>query len=203
MPLHIRDGMSIPKTLPSPVGRIRKMSVVNNSDYSITVKNSSSALFTLFHAAVDHNSKATADPSKGSELAPGGETCLAWNSPAGQISAETSRGHIYYSPSPAPGSTLPRVWGVELQGYTPGGDLPKTLYQYTAALNPEAEAKIEPGPSYWIEAGKDWRESYSFIVSAESRTGKVKITVANDPHDKLYKETGKPLYSVVVLVEDY
>ncbi|KAJ6532855.1 hypothetical protein DFH09DRAFT_1370127 [Mycena vulgaris] len=169
------------------------MSVVENSDYSMTVKNSSSASFTLFHAAdARGGAKTTSYPSR--ELAPGGETCLAWNSLAGQVSSETSVGHIYYSPSATPGSTSALVWGVQMNGYTPRGGRPKTLYQYANAVNPYG--KTEPGPPFWIESGKGWDESYCFVVPAQSKTGKVKITVANNPHEK-------PLYSVVVRVEDY
>ncbi|KAJ6603227.1 hypothetical protein DFH09DRAFT_1270179 [Mycena vulgaris] len=172
------------------------MSVVENSDYSITVKNSSSASFTLFHAAdIGGGAKTTSFPSK--ELAPGSETCLAWDSLAGQVSSETSVGHIYYSPS----STPARVWGVQLNGYTPSGGRPKTLYQYANAVNPYNKA--EPGPPFWLESGKGWGESYCFAIPAQSKSGKVKITVANDPHDEHYNETGKPLYSVIILVEDY
>ncbi|KAJ7085074.1 hypothetical protein C8R44DRAFT_894004 [Mycena epipterygia] len=170
------------------------MSVVDNSDYSITVKNSSSASFTLFHAAdVGGGAKTTSFPSK--ELAPGGETCLAWNSLAGKVSDETSVGHIYYSPSAA------RVWGVQLNGYTPSGGRPKTLYQYADAVNPYG--KTEPGPPFWLESGKGWDEPYRFAVPAQSKTGKIKITVERDPREDPHTESGKPLYSVVVFVEDY
>ncbi|KAF7352039.1 hypothetical protein MVEN_01166300 [Mycena venus] len=175
------------------------MSVVNTSDYSITVKNSSSASFTLFHAAeAGGDVKTTSRPSN--ELAPGGETCHAWDSRAGQVSSETCVGHLFYSPSAAPG-TPARVWGVQMNGYTPSGGRPKTFYQYADAVNPYN--KGEPGPPFWLESGKDWGESYCFVIPAQSHTGRVKITVANDPHDNLYNETGKPLYSVVVLLEDF
>ncbi|KAJ7080244.1 hypothetical protein C8R44DRAFT_895461 [Mycena epipterygia] len=168
------------------------MSVVDSSDYSITVENSSSASFTLFHAAdVGGGAKTTSFPSK--ELAPGGQTRLAWNSLAGKISSETSVGHIYYSISAT------RVWGVQLNGYTPSGGLPKTLYQYADAVNPYG--KTEPGPPFWLESGKGWDESYCFAVPAqESKTGKVKITVVKDFDEDLH---GKPLYGVLVIVEDY
>ncbi|KAJ6559833.1 hypothetical protein B0H19DRAFT_1069561 [Mycena capillaripes] len=165
------------------------MSVVNTSDYSITVKNSSSASFTLFHAAdAGGGAKTTSRPSN--ELAPGGETCLAWDSRAGQVSSETSVGHLYYSPAAAPGSPA-RVWGVSDERL------------YPQWWSPEDVVPGEPGPPFWLESDKDWSESYCFVIPAQSQTGKVKITVANDPHDNLYNETGKPLYSVVVLVEDF
>ncbi|KAJ7831116.1 hypothetical protein B0H14DRAFT_3143271 [Mycena olivaceomarginata] len=178
------------------------MSVVTTSDYSITVKNSSSAVFALFHAAdAGGGAKTTSRPSN--ELAPGGETCLAWDSRAGQVSSETSVGHLYYSPATAPGvdTTRARVWGVQMNGYTPSGGRPKTLYQYADAVNPYN--KGEPGPPFWIESGKAWDESYSFVIPAGSNTGRVKITVANDPHGDVYDQTGKPLYSVKVIVEDF
>ncbi|KAF8192895.1 hypothetical protein K438DRAFT_1970006 [Mycena galopus ATCC 62051] len=175
------------------------MSVVTTSDYSITVKNSSSASFTLFHAAdAGGGAKTTSRPSN--ELAPCGETCLAWDSRAGQVSSETSVGHLYYSPSAAPG-TPARVWGVQMNGYTPSGGRPKTMYQYADAVNPYS--KGEPGPPFWLESGKDWTESYCFVIPAQSHTGKVKITVANDSHQDIYNKTGKPLYSVVVRIEDF
>ncbi|KAJ7683042.1 hypothetical protein B0H14DRAFT_3060669 [Mycena olivaceomarginata] len=170
------------------------MSIVKNSDYSISIKNSSSASFTLFHAAEGGGAPHTTSRPP-NDLAPGGEGCLAWNSTAGQVSKETSVGHVYYSPCAAPGSSTPsRVWGVQMNGYTPSGGRPKTLYQYSNAVNPNGTG--EPGPPFWIESGKGWGESYCF-------TGKVKITVDNDPHDDLYSGTGKPLYSVIVCVEDY
>ncbi|KAJ7778051.1 hypothetical protein DFH07DRAFT_766263 [Mycena maculata] len=176
------------------------MSVVDTSDYSLTVKNSSSVSFTLFHAAdVGTNAKTTSFPSK--ELLPNGETCLAWNSDPDSLGRGTSVGHIYYSPLPGPGKDIARVWGVQLNSYTASGGLPKTFYQYTYAVNPYS--KTEPGPPFWLESGKGWRESYCFVIPVQSETGKVKITVADDPHGDVYSKTGKPLYSVAILIEDY
>jgi hypothetical protein len=82
-----------------------------------------------------------------------------------------------------------------MNGYTPSRGLPKTLYQYANAYNPYG--KTEPGPPFWLESGKDWRESYCFVIPAQSKSGKVKITVADDPHADLYKETGKPVCGIL------
>ncbi|KAJ7754637.1 hypothetical protein DFH07DRAFT_959662 [Mycena maculata] len=108
------------------------MSVVNTSDYSLTVKNSSSASFKLFHAA-DGGGGAHTTSRPPSDLAPGGEGSLAWDSRDGQVSSSTSIGHLYYSFAASSDSPA-RVWGVQLNGYTPSGERPKTLYQYAASL---------------------------------------------------------------------
>ncbi|KAJ7224910.1 hypothetical protein C8J57DRAFT_1390685 [Mycena rebaudengoi] len=171
------------------------MSVATKSDYSITVKNSSAMAFKLFHAAEGGGgARTTSRPS--ADLAPGAEACLAWDSRAGQISSETSVGHLYYS-SAADKSDPARVWGIQMNGYTPSGGRPKTLYQYSAAVNPYN--KLEPGPPFWLDSGKAWDETYSFVVVG---TSSFKVTVSNDSHTEVYNETGKPLYSVIVSIND-
>lgn len=161
------------------------MSVVEKSNYSISLKNLSSATFTLFHQGEGGGKPHTnAWPSK--DLAPGGETCFAWNTTAGKVSEETTCGHVYYCLTGVLGSDPPpRVWGVQLTGYTPTGGLPKTVFQYSSGVrgvygvNPYGD----DAPQFWIDAGKAWTESYSFIIPAGSTPGNLKITVKDNPFD--------------------
>jgi hypothetical protein len=160
------------------------MSVVQRSNYSISFNNKSSATFNLFHQGEGGGKPhTTAWPSK--ELAPGGETCFAWDITAGQVSQDTTTGHVYYCLTGSFGSDPPpRVWGVQLTGYTPTGGLPKTVFQYAAGvLKAVLPAGEDIGPDFWIDAGKDWRDSYSFIIPAGSKPGNLKITVADHPFD--------------------
>ncbi|KAK6974342.1 hypothetical protein R3P38DRAFT_2812086 [Favolaschia claudopus] len=169
------------------------MSAALTSDYSMTVKNNSSVTFTLFHAA-EGGGKPKTHSRPANSLTPGATTVFAWDSTAGQVSSETCVGHMYYSPvQPGP----PCVWGIQMEGYTPQGGRPKTKYQYADAANPYS--KGEPGPPFWLESGKGWGEDYEFVIPSMQ----VKIRVANDPHEREYESTGKPLYSVAVIVEDY
>jgi hypothetical protein len=161
------------------------MSVVERSNYSISLKNLSSATFNLFHQGEGGGKPhTTAWPSK--DLAPGGETCFAWDTTAGKISQDTPCGHVYYCLTGSFGSDPPpRVWGVQLTGYTPAGGRPKTVYQYSSGVNPYVPNQHggDVGPSFWIDAGKAWTESYSFIIPAGSRPGNLKITVKDHPLD--------------------
>ncbi|KAJ7748954.1 hypothetical protein B0H16DRAFT_1461455 [Mycena metata] len=80
--------------------------------------------------------KADTNDLKEKELAPQGDTCFAWDTTAGKINQDTTCGHVYYCLTGSFGSEPPpRVWGVQLTGYTPSGGLPKTLFQYSSGVN--------------------------------------------------------------------
>ncbi|KAJ7748967.1 hypothetical protein B0H16DRAFT_1552362 [Mycena metata] len=169
------------------------MSAAEKSNYSISFKNLSSSTFTLFHYGEGGGKPhTTAWPSK--ELAPKGETCFAWDTTAGKISEDTTVGHVYYCLTGGPESDPPpRLWGVQLTGYTPNAGLPKTFFQYSVGINHHG---YDVGPGFWIDAGKDWRESYSYIIPDGSvPQRRLKITVKDHP-------LANPYYSVMVIIED-
>ncbi|KAJ7748986.1 hypothetical protein B0H16DRAFT_1848193 [Mycena metata] len=168
--------------------------VVEKSNYSIAFKNSSSSTFVLFHYCEGGGKPhTTACPSQ--ELAPKGETCFAWDTTAGKINEDTTCGHVYYCLTGSPESNPPpRVLGVQLTGYTPTGGPPKTRFQYSSGVNLYGD-NSDVAPPFWIDEGKSWRESYSFIIPAGSRPGNIKITVEPILLDGSY-------YSVMVVIED-
>ncbi|KAK6967088.1 hypothetical protein R3P38DRAFT_3509078 [Favolaschia claudopus] len=104
-----------------------------------------------------------------------------------------SVGHLHYS---AQGSDPARVWGIQLNGYTPTGGHPTTLYQYADAVNPYN--KNEPSPPFWFQSGKDWKTSYSFIIPTP-QSAKVKITVSDYPQELVSKDSEESVGVIFVL----
>ncbi|KAJ7802594.1 hypothetical protein B0H14DRAFT_3884510 [Mycena olivaceomarginata] len=164
----VEHAVSVPQPL---LGR-RVWSYINQdvcfqrSNYSISFNNKSSATFNLFHQAKGVESRTrlrglprsslqegrpasrgTLRPDK-SPRTPPPDTC-------------TTASRVVFGSDPPP-----RVWGVQqLTGYTPTGGLPKTVFQYAAGvLKAVLPAGEDIGPNFWIDAGKDWRDSYSFII---------------------------------------
>ncbi|KAJ7790340.1 hypothetical protein B0H13DRAFT_1936255 [Mycena leptocephala] len=156
----------------------------------------SSATFNLFHQGEGGGKPhTTAWPSK--ELAPGGETCFAWDTTAGKSPktppavTSTTASQVVSVPTPLPASGAFNL---------PATPPPVVAQRQSISTRLGSTRMAQPvwwrrWPPFWIDAGKAWTESYSFIIPAGSRPGNLKITVKDHPLDG-------PYYSVMVIIED-
>jgi hypothetical protein len=156
------------------------MSAATTSDYSITVRNSSTMRFNFFAYHCRGSMHLTRWSSDSRPLDPGGEVCLAWSQPR-ETSSRTPYSALFYSPACDPA----RVWGIQLTCHTPSGGRPMTLLQYSPADCNELNS--------WLDLGKVWDETYSFIVARE--TTSFKITVSPDSHRDRKKPVCQRLHS--------